>query len=91
MTGEQKIVGAFKVLNKGKNIVESYPFNNYPLQVSIISIKKLKIPIEFNKELIKKLSFIKDKEKWGLSFFRRSIMLLPDKDGKILIKLIKSK
>jgi len=37
------------------------------------------------------MSFIKNKKRWSLYLFRHSMINLPDKDGKFLIKLIKNK
>jgi len=56
--------------------------STFPYRVKLKPIKILKKPINF-KELVPKLSFIKNKQRWS-GILRRAMVEIPEKDYKLI-------
>lgn len=86
-----RLVGIFEVASKpyydDKHVFKTYKGNIFPHRIKIKPVKIFSKPIIF-KDLVEKLSFIKNKRFWTV-YFRRAMFEIPANDYGIIEKMSK--
>ncbi len=90
---EPRIYGIFEAVSEvykdNKRIFKSKTGESFPYRIKIKPTIVCEKPLEF-KPLIGKLEFIKNKKRWNTHLFGRAMRELPEKDYKLIEKMLRS-
>ncbi|KUJ94432.1 MULTISPECIES: EVE domain-containing protein [Archaeoglobus] len=90
---EPRIYGIFEAVSEvykdSKRIFKSRAGESFPYRVKLKPVIIPEKPLEF-KPLIDRLEFIKNKKRWNTHLFGRAMRELPEKDYKLIEKMLRS-